>query len=171
MKSHVFLLSLLAGGIGIAALTAREQPRQSTSNDLAKVNQPREEKLERPSPTLLARCQKMLAMQIAVSNGTRSLHKVIEGTADKKPRPKDRQAALKLARDMENTVKEATKALDVLEAAGAGAAFLEVFGELRKDMKRAQRRLKVGDVGLATQAIEAEIIDTLKEMIASLQRH
>jgi hypothetical protein len=170
VKSHLFLASLLAGVIGTGAPTAGEQPRAAGSDDPRKASALREEKGQRLPASLLSRCQKLLAMQIAVSAGTVDLHKVIEGTADKKPRPRDRRIALQLADNEKAIIVAATKAIDVLKAEGAAAAFREVFRGLRKEVKRVQRRLESSDVGTDTQALEAEVIDTLKEMIASLKK-
>lgn len=78
--------------------------------------------------------------------------------------------ALKLAADETAIIKEATKAIAVLEAQGAAVAFPEVFHQLRKDMEIVQRRLMRGDVGRATQDIEQDIIDTLDEMLKSLEK-
>src|SRR5262245_22796033 len=149
MTFHLFLASLLAGGIGIGGLTAGEKPRPSGFAD---------------------RCQKILDLQIAVHEGTRSLHKVIQDTPDKKPRPEDQQAALKLVASQEDIILEATKAIDMLEAEKVAVTLLEVFREVRKDMERVQRRLKMSDVGMDTQAVEQEIIDALKEMNSALKK-
>ena len=58
----------------------------------------------------------------------------------------------------------------MLEAEGSAVAFPEVFQQVREDMKHVQRRLEVTDVGAVTQAIEKDIIDTLKEMIEALKK-
>jgi hypothetical protein len=171
MKTHAFLISVLVGAISALALTAGEQPRQSQADDPKKVQKVSEEEQERTLEKLGRHCQKMLDMQIAVHEGTTSLHEVIEGTDEKKPRPEDQQAALKLAANEKDIAREATKVIDMLEAELASlVAFPEVFRELRKDMKRVQRRLRNSDVGDETQAIERDIIQTLKEMIWSLKK-
>src|SRR5262249_32529559 len=63
-----------------------------------------------------------------------------------------------------------TKAIEMLEAEGSAVAFPEVFKQVREDMKHVQRRLGVIDTGVVTQAIEKDIIDTLKEMIEALKK-
>jgi hypothetical protein len=55
--------------------------------------------------------------------------------------------------------------IDMLNREGTAVAFSEVFEELRADMQRVQSRLAKSDVSLATQVIESDILDTLKEMI------
>jgi len=67
-------------------------------------------------------------------------------------------------------VLEASKAIEMLEAEGSAVAFPEVFQQIREDMKHVQRRLDITDVGQVTQAIEKDIIDTLKEMIDALKK-
>lgn len=166
MNARGFVVSLLAGAVTLSALTAGEQPRQDKPDDPKKVSQFREEEFER----LLGHCREMLAVQSAVYNGTKGLHKVIEDTADKKPRPRDRQAALELSRTAQESVKEATKAIDVLEAEGSAVAFLEILRGLREDVKRVQGRLESGDVGPGTQAIEQEILVILQETIGALEK-
>jgi hypothetical protein len=169
MKSWVFLASLLAGAIGLFDLTAGERPPQAMSDVTKKVNPLPEAKVERPLGTLERRCQKMLTMQIAVSDGTADLHKVIKGTADQKPRPKDKEVSLKLSEKEKALIVEVTKTLNMLKAERMAVAIIEVFQDLRADMKRVQRRLKIGNVGIDTQAIEQDVIDTLKDMIKALK--
>ncbi len=170
MTSRVFLASLLAGAISTCALTAHEPPRPSRSDDPTKATQQREDQVEQPLAGLLGRCQKMLDLQTAVYDGTKGLHKAIEGNADKKPRPRDRQAALKLSDDEKAIIAEATKTIDLLNAEGSAVAFTEAFQELREDLKRVQSRLASSDVGPATQALQQDIIDTLKEMVAGFRK-
>jgi len=58
----------------------------------------------------------------------------------------------------------------MLEAEGTAVAFPEVFQQVREDMKIVQRRLELADVAPVTQAIEQDIIDTLKEMVDALKK-
>ena len=134
------------------------------------LNQIREEELERLLAALQARCEKMLAMQIQVLAGTETVFKAIESHKDKKPARADQQKSLQLSDDEKEIVAEATKAIEMLEAEGSAVAFPEVFKQVREDMKHVQRRLGVVDTGVVTQAIEKDIIDTLKEMIEALKK-
>lgn len=134
------------------------------------LQQTREEELERLLAALQARCEKMLAMQIAVLHGTQALDKNILKSEDKKPAHADKQRGLRLSDDEKEIVLEADKAIQMLEAEGSAVAFPEVFQQVREDMRHVQRRLYVTDAGVVTQAIEQDIIDTLKEMIEALKK-
>jgi hypothetical protein len=165
MNGRTFLPLLLAGAVGICALRAGEQPRPAQADRRAEANQLREKKIEGLLATLEARCKKMISMQIAVYDGTKGLHKIIEDHAEKTPRAEDKQILVKLSEKQRAIIAEATKAIEILQVEGAAVAFPEVFKVLREDMKRVQECLQMGDVGSATQAIEQDIIDALKEMI------
>jgi hypothetical protein len=171
MNYRRFPPSLLAAAIGLCALTAGEQSRPSGSADPEKAAQKmREEKQARLLADLGDRLKKMLDMQNAVHDGTKALHKVIQDTPDKKPRPEDEEAARKLAATETDIINAATKAIDKLEAEEPEvAAFAEVFRSVRKDMELLRDRLKKGDVGTDTQAAERDIIETFKDMISALK--
>ncbi len=134
------------------------------------LRQIREEELERLLAALQARCEKMLAMQIQVQVGTEGVFKVVDALADKKPTRQNQQDSLKLSDNEKDIVSEATKAIEMLEAEGSAVAFPEVFQQVRQDMMHVQRRLEITDTGAVTQAIEKDIIDTLKEMIDALKK-
>jgi hypothetical protein len=134
------------------------------------LQQLREEELERLLAALEARCQKMLAMQIEVYEGTVSVHKGVEKTADKTPTREHKIESNRLSDKEKDIVLEASKAIEMLEAEGSAVAFPEVFQQVREDMKHVQRRLDITDVAGVTQAIEKDIIDTLKEMIDALKK-
>jgi hypothetical protein len=165
MKARVFLASLLAGAISMGARTSGE-PLRPARADKAKKAKALEEKLE----SLQGLCQKMLALQKAVLDGTAALHKSIQASADKKPQPKDKKVALKLADKEKDIIGKATKAIDQISADGSAVAFAEVIEELRKDMKRVRRRLQSSDVNQDTQALEKEIIESLEDMIRALTK-
>jgi hypothetical protein len=109
----------------------------------------------------------MLDVQRAVRNGTKALHKFIEGAPDKKPRPRDKQDALQLSDQQKAILAEVTKTIHFLKAAGTADAFTEVFQGLQEDIKLVLRRLASGEIGPATQALQEDIIDTLQELIRS----
>jgi hypothetical protein len=134
------------------------------------LRQMREEELERLLANLQARCEKMLAMQMQVLAGTEGVSRSIESHKDKKAARRDQQDSLRLSDDEKEIVAEATKAIELLEAEGSAVAFPEVFKQVREDMKHVQRRLSIVDVSQVTQAIEKDIIDTLKEMIEALKK-
>ena len=134
------------------------------------LRQIREEELERLLAALQARCEKMLAMQLQVLAGTEGIFRVVEIQPNKEPRRENKQDSLKLSDNEKDIVTEATKAMEMLEAEGSAVAFPEVFQQVRQDMMHVQRRLEVTDVGVVTQAIERDIINTLKEMIEALKK-
>src|SRR5207247_8030881 len=103
---------------------------------------------------LLGLCRKMLDTQTTVCNDTKRLHQVIQGRADKKPRPEDRQAALELAGTVKGMVTQASKAIELLEAEEGAVAFREVLRTVREDLKGVQGRLEARDARDATQAGE-----------------
>jgi hypothetical protein len=120
--------------------------------------------------SLQARCELMLQMQIEVYEGTVAVDKAITGNDDKKPARADHQKAQDLSGREEAIGAEADKAIAMIKAEGTAVAFLEVFTQMRQDMASVQRRLGKTDVGNLTQSIEKDIIDTLKEMIATLKQ-
>jgi hypothetical protein len=134
------------------------------------LRQMREEELERLLAALQARCEKMLAMQMQALAGTEQVQASIQSHKDKKATRFDKSESLKLSDNEKEIVDEATKAVEMLEAEGSAVAFPEVFKQVREDMKHVQRRLGIVDTGAVTQAIEKDIIDTLKEMIEALKK-
>jgi hypothetical protein len=149
------------------AITDLEKAKKKLEDLLRQI---REEELERLLAALQARCEKMLAMQIQVAVGTEGIFRVVETLIDKKPNRQNQQDSLKLSDNEKDIVTEATKAIELLEAEGSAVAFPEVFHQVRQDMMHVQRRLEVTDAGIVTQAIEKDIIDTLKEMIEALKK-
>jgi len=154
-------------GISLATLNAGELAK---SKDPKKDNPTREEKVEILLTDLQKRCKKMLDLKITVHKATKSLHKTVEGTSDKKPRPEDRKAALKLADDIKKIIAEVNAAVAILEKEGSAVAFPEVFRQVRDDMKIVQTRLEKCDLGKKTQELQQDIIDTLREMTAALEK-
>ncbi|MCI0639994.1 MAG: hypothetical protein L0Y72_12095 [Gemmataceae bacterium] len=134
------------------------------------LRQLREEELERLLAALENRCQKMLAMQLQVLAGTERVFRDVENNDDKKPTRQNQQDSIKLSDQEKDIVLEATKAIEMLEAEGSAVAFPEVFQQVRDDMIHVQKRLEITDVGVVTQAIERDIIESLKEMIDALKK-
>lgn len=134
------------------------------------LRQLREEEIERVLAQLQMRCERMLAMQIEVRDGTVAVHKDVEARPNKRPDRPDQQTANKLSEREEEIVRECTRAIELLAAEGSAVAFPEVFLQLRDDMQKVAARLRQTDVGPFTQKIENYIIDTLKEMIEALKK-
>lgn len=93
------------------------------------------------------------------------LHKVIQANPDKKSRPEDTQAMAKLADDLKSVLKESAQLLKWMKTQDSATAFVEVFQALDYDLQRLLRHLKSGDAGTDAQALTADIIETLQEMI------
>lgn len=166
--SPIFLISLLTGAIAVSVLVANDHAPASRSADANKADQPPEEKPEKLLTNLENGCKKLVKTQITIQNGIKNLHKVIEATAHKKPQPKDRQAALKLADSVKESVKEVDKLIEMLHK-DAAVAFPEVFQQLRDDMIKVKNRLEKCDVGAATRELQQDIVDTLREMTEALK--
>jgi hypothetical protein len=134
------------------------------------LKQLREEEIERILAALQARCERMLALQIGVREDTGRLNDDIGKNSDKKPTRANEQKSLDLSKREDQIVVEANKAIEILEAEGSAVAFPEVFHQVRDDMKHVSTRLLKVDPGTVTQAIEDDIINTLKEMIEALKK-
>ena len=120
------------------------------------------------------RCEKMLAMQIEVYNGTVAVDKAL--ALNPKAKKTDEinrgnvQKSIEWSKREGQIVEEATKAIQMLEAEGTAVAFPEVFHQVRTDMRHVERRLSNSDVHAVTQVIEQDIINTLKDMIEALKK-
>ncbi len=133
----------------------------------ALLKQLREEEIERILAALQARCEKMLAMQIAVRDGTVGLDKAID---KKEPTREQQQNSNVLSDREEEIIREASKAIGIIQAEGSAIAFAEVFLQVRSDMMNVAGRLRRTDTGVVTQTIENDIIATLQEMIEALKK-
>jgi hypothetical protein len=138
---------------------------QKRLEDLLK--QLREEEVERLLAALQARCVAMLAMQIAVRDGTVTLDKDID---KKEPSREQQQNSNVLSDKEEEIIREAAKAISIIQAEGSAIAFAEVFIQVRGDMTNVAGRLRKTDTGVVTQTIENDIIATLQEMIEALKK-
>ena len=134
------------------------------------LRQYREEEQLRVLADLQRRCEKMLAMQEAVYQDTVKLDQRIQTNPDKKPTREEQVLSGVLSRREDEIVAEADRAIALLQAEGSSVAFAEVMQQLRQDMARVSNRLYKTDPGPETQAIEQDIIETLKEMIEALKK-
>jgi hypothetical protein len=134
------------------------------------LRQLREEELKRLLEALQIRCQRMLAIQIEVYDGTGRVDKDVAKNPDKKPSRPEEQRSLQLSDREQLIVAEAAKALQLLESEGSAVAFPEAFSQVHDDARDVARRLGKADVGMVTQGIEQDIIATLKEMIEALEK-
>jgi len=120
--------------------------------------------------SLEARCQLMLDLQTKVHKATIDLDTEIAKNQDKKPTKGDLLKSQIQADQEKAIVTEAEKALSLLKEEGTSVAFVEVFRQVRDDMKIIARRLDKADTTKMTQAIEQDVIDTLKELVEFLEK-
>jgi hypothetical protein len=157
MISRAFLAAALAA----IALTAGEPSVQSALPDRQQVVS--EDDLERRLAMLVANCQEMLDLQIAVRAATQALDQAV---VDQEPRHAE---STKLAAKEKEIVAVATRTIDLVAPNGDALAFREPFVELCEEMKRVQHRLETSDFSSRTQDLENDIIDTLHDMIKALK--
>ena len=130
------------------------------------LRQLREEERAMVLAALEARFRDMLLRQEAVSNGTLAIHVV---PVDKRS-DRHRNRAVELARNEDEISLLAAKALTLLKEEGSSVAFPEAVEQIRDDMLTVARRLERADVGEITQNIEADIVESLKEILEAMQK-
>jgi hypothetical protein len=156
-----------ASGNQDKAIDRLEEVRKKLEEILRQI---REEEQERLLAALQLRCERMLQMQTEVYDGTVAVDRGIAETPEHKPSRAQEQRSLQLADREEEIVREADKAIQLLQAEGSAVAFPEMFMQVRDDMGNVARRLGKADVGAVTQTIEKDIISTLREMIEALKK-
>jgi hypothetical protein len=149
------------------AIKKLEEARKEIERRLKQLRE--EEQLQRLA-NLESRCNRMLAMQIAVYEATKRLHGTVLRNEGQKPSRADDLKAGELSGEESKIVSEANKALQLLEEDGTAVAVPQVLEQCRDDMKVVQARLFKTDVGQFTQQVEEEIIAALKEVIEALKR-
>lgn len=113
----------------------------------------------------------MLAMQIAVKDGTVKLdEKIQELRKDKADERAAAQDSNVLSDREYDIVKEADRALALLESDGSAQAFAEMFQMVRRDMLTVKDHLGQTDTGAVTQGVEDEIIRNLTDMVEALKK-
>ncbi len=122
--------------------------------------------MQRVLALLEGRFRKMLEMEMKVYEGTLRIDKIPE---DKRNRAVDIRAS-KLAFDQRKIAGEADRCLTLLLEEGSSIAFPEIVEQLRDDMEEVSARLDQAKVERITQGLEEEIIGTLEELIAALQK-
>ncbi len=151
---------------------ADEQEKALAELKLAKaqleeiLRQLREEEVERVLAALESRFRKMLEMQFAVNEGTVRLDSIAE---DQRDHDVEIESG-KLSRKESLITAEADKTLSLLREEGSSVAFPETVGQMREDMDQVAGRLARANVGQITQGIEQDIVKSLEEMIAALQK-
>ena len=127
------------------------------------LRQMREEEIERTLAQLESRFQKMLEMQLRVNERTIQL-----SGYSAEDRVLDIEAS-KLSFQEKRIVVEADKALTLLREEGSSVAFPETVDQMRDDMQQVVERLAQSKVGIITQGLEDDIVQSLEEMIEALQ--
>lgn len=130
------------------------------------LRQLREEERAMVLAALEARFRDMLLRQEAVNNGTLAIHAV---PVDKRS-DRHRNRAVELARNEDEISLLAAKALTLLKEEGSSVAFPEAVEQIREDMLTVARRLERADVGEITQNIEADIVESLREILEAMQK-
>lgn len=151
---------------------SREQDRAIAELEKAKaqleeiLRQLREEEQKIMLAALEARFRKMLQLQMAVRKASGQIHDI--PTEQRVPRHRARST--QLARDEQDIVVEADKALVLFREEGTSVAFPEAVLELREDMRTVAERLNQFQIDDITIAIEDDIIEALEEMVEALRR-
>lgn len=145
---------------------ALEELRQIEKELEELLRQLREEEMKRLLEYLEARFKKMLEMQIAVYEGTLRLDRVPE---DERGRGEEIQAG-RLSRQESLILLECDKALQLLREDGSAVALPEAVGQMREDIQQVVVWLSQMKIGPMTQGVEEDIITSLEEIIAALQK-
>lgn len=135
-----------------------------------RLKQLREEELERLLANLENRISTMLALQIEVYQGTKQLDRVVQQNPDQKPTRGNTQKSQDLSDTEAQIINQADQAIQLLESEGSAVAFPQVLEEVKQDMLAVQRRLDRVIVNEDTQAIEQDIIASLKQMLEALKK-
>ena len=151
---------------------ARDQDQAIAELEKAKakleeiLRQLREEEQKIMLAALEARFRKMLQMQVTIRKSSQQIAQI---KTDKRL-PRHRARAIQLARDEQDIVHEASKALILLREEGSSVAFPEAVQAIREDMQTTTKRLNEFQVDELTIAIEDDIIEALEEMVEALRK-
>src|SRR5207244_3947002 len=110
---------------------------------------------------------RMFDMQTTVRNGTVMLATELNEGGDRAALEEKIQ---QLADDQDTIALEAHRATRLLEEQGSTLALPEIFYQLRRDMISAASRLRRLDVGVVTQAIQQDILDTVRETSDAIKK-
>ncbi len=130
------------------------------------LRQLREEELERTLVLLEARFRKMLDAQMEVYEQTQKL----DASQANVQTHELEIAAGRLSRKEGQIVRDADRALVLLREDGTSVAFPEALEQAREDMQVVAERLADVKLGLITQGLEEDIVATLEEILAALQK-
>ncbi|WP_425614404.1 hypothetical protein NA78x_004271 [Anatilimnocola sp. NA78] len=130
------------------------------------LRQLREEEVQRTLAALEARFRKMLEMQLKVYESTRRLDQVAE------PNRGDQYVveAGRLGFEERKIAVEARKALTLLQEEGSSIAFPATVAQMEEDMLQVSERLAETKIDDITVGLEEDIIGSLEELIAALEK-
>jgi len=130
------------------------------------LRQMREQEVERLLVQLEARLRGMLRVEKGVLAG-------VEKLSAEPPAAEDRQRqleAVRLGREQAAVGLDATRALTLVRDDGSAVAIPEALEQVRDDAAAAAGRLGRGDAGATTRGIVQDIVASLEEMLAALEK-
>ena len=130
------------------------------------LRQMREQEVERLLVQLETRLRAMLRAEKAVLAAAEKI--AAEPTADRE-RERELESA-RLGREQTAIGAEAVKALTLVRDDGSAVAIPEALEQVRDDATQAAARLGRGDVGGTTRGILQDIVSSLEEMVAALEK-
>lgn len=130
------------------------------------LRQLREEEVQRTLAALEARFRKMLEMQLKVYESTRRLDQVTQANRG----DQFVVEAGRLGFDGRKIAVEARKALTLLREEGSSIAFPATVEQMEEDMLQVSERLAESKVDDITVGLEEDIISSLEELIAALEK-
>lgn len=129
------------------------------------LNQMRREQQEELLRAMEDRFREMLARQLPINQGTIDLDR--KGP-DRWTRAEELLAGT-LARGEHDLASDAVKALDILRQEGTTLVFPQIVRQLAADLRMAGDRLGARNTGAGTQQLQADIAQTLQELIDAVQ--
>jgi len=130
------------------------------------LRQLREEEIERLLVRLEARVRTMLRAERAVLRG---IDQLADETRGLKPRERELESA-RLGREQQAITADATRALTLVRDDGSAVAIPEALEQIREDSLQAASRLKQGDTRGLTRGIVEDLVLSLEELLAALER-
>jgi hypothetical protein len=129
------------------------------------LRQMREEEVERLLVQLETRIRDMLRAEKGVLAGVEAL----EANAATGARERQLEAA-RLGREQTTVGNDAAKALAVVRDDGSAVAIPQALEAIRDDAVQAAGRLTRGDVGGTTKSILQDLVTSLEELLATLEK-
>lgn len=145
------------------AIEQLEEAQQALEDEL---NQLRKEDREETLRDLESRFRAMAAKQRTINDETASLDEI---GVDAFRRPEALKVA-ELAADQTDLAEKAATCLHILEEEGTTIVFPRIVEQLGQDMTDVARRLEAKQVGLLTQTMQQEVLDTLEQLTEAVQR-